>query len=1162
MKQLSFPAGLLKSASPRPLQLDVTTSLRVALFSVDPPGLTLFRAFDPESFFVIPAINDALVHIDSDGLVRPSLAIAWSQVSPCELELELRQGVRFHDGSAFDADDVVATFAAHHTPGPSASALAVLATIKAVHKIDAYRVRIETHHPDTMLVRRLFFFSVYPKGALAERGREGQELHPVGTGAYRLARYERGREIVLERNPDHWAKRASVDVIHLPILRQKEWVHRLSTGEIDVALNLDCHDRMRAERIPGIVGASREAALSQWFFLANRGPLADARVRRALNHAVNRRLLVDLTEHGYGAPQRSVANTHTEGYVALAPYRYSPELARKLLSDAGYAEGFRLHGLVSETSTALYFAVREFLSRIGVTLEADIVPRGTWMQTVVGGNVTGNPYGGDFALTSCDNPVLHSLFLQYTFFHSQGTGSIVKDAGFDERAIRAATAVDNPGPALAELERYHRDEALMLFTVEQHAHAAWREGLAVELPRSGHFDAGAFWSLEIQSGDYTNRPSLPPASEPSVTELGTLLEGTSHTGAFYLGAGAKLDDPTAKRIWTNLTESEKRWRVQEEPMLRELVSAIEARANLSNILSSTDRVAIVGCTPEGRELFHNRGYELMFGEGDRGIFARLGSSGAHGWPAIERAVEESGAWLGPVHLSPEGRPSGAPEHLFLAVSPAVDTDGATIGYTFVLSDFSGEEERIKTAATRTILENVPYGLFMLDREGRMLDGYSDACRDIFVDTDNIDLKGRKITSLLGMNRRAAENFETAYEQVIEDFFPPEVSLGQLPSRVEIGDKTYALHGSVVHDEDGGGVKGVLFTANDISALVQAEREAEHHRATIAILRYKDAFESFVRELEAKLRAWETGRPVDGREVRAELHTAKGVLSQFSLLELAAFIHELEDHETIEVSHLGALREKLVETTRSHGIDPTARVETHLVEESTLVELERYVRSASSPEEELSRARAVFAKLREKTVADVLGPIVESAAQLAERRGKSVSVEVRGAGARVPKHLVEPLSTLVHLVRNAVDHGIEPIEERAEKSPEGKLTLEVQRDERTLHVTVTDDGRGIDETRVVAKAVGMGVLTDEDASRLPVEERLALVFVDGLSTANDVTDVSGRGVGVAATKAAVEAVGGKIQLRSRVGIGTTFSVTLPLESGAPENDEAHFAKSAS
>jgi two-component system chemotaxis sensor kinase CheA len=152
--------------------------------------------------------------------------------------------------------------------------------------------------------------------------------------------------------------------------------------------------------------------------------------------------------------------------------------------------------------------------------------------------------------------------------------------------------------------------------------------------------------------------------------------------------------------------------------------------------------------------------------------------------------------------------------------------------------------------------------------------------------------------------------------------------------------------------------------------------------------------------------------------------------------------------------------------------------------------------------------------------------------------------------------------LVHLVRNAVDHGIEPIEERAEKSPEGKLTLEVQRDERTLHVTVTDDGRGIDETRVVAKAVGMGVLTDEDASRLPVEERLALVFVDGLSTANDVTDVSGRGVGVAATKAAVEAVGGKIQLRSRVGIGTTFSVTLPLESGAPENDEAHFAKSAS
>lgn len=103
-------------------------------------------------------------------------------------------------------------------------------------------------------------------------------------------------------------------------------------------------------------------------------------MRRALNHAVKRTLIAEVSEHGFACAQRAVATAESLGYSADTPqYRYSPELARRMLAEAGYPDGFTLRGLVSETSTGVYFAVREFLQRIGVTLEAAVVPRAQWI---------------------------------------------------------------------------------------------------------------------------------------------------------------------------------------------------------------------------------------------------------------------------------------------------------------------------------------------------------------------------------------------------------------------------------------------------------------------------------------------------------------------------------------------------------------------------------------------------------------------------------------------------------------------------------------------------------------------------------------------------------------------------------------------------------------
>jgi len=208
------------------------TTARLAVYAIDPPALDAFHVFDPESLVVMSAIYDALVHIDAEGRVAPGLATEWQRVSPLAMDFELRQGVQFHDGEAFDADSVVETFRAHSDRelGPTLLGKSMLSPVSSCTRLGPHRVRIETHFPDGMLLHRLTLVSLYPSGPLKKHGREHFLTNANGTGAYRLEHWHKGREIVLTRNPEHWAKRATVDQIRIPIIRQNEWVDCLARG--------------------------------------------------------------------------------------------------------------------------------------------------------------------------------------------------------------------------------------------------------------------------------------------------------------------------------------------------------------------------------------------------------------------------------------------------------------------------------------------------------------------------------------------------------------------------------------------------------------------------------------------------------------------------------------------------------------------------------------------------------------------------------------------------------------------------------------------------------------------------------------------------------------------------------------------------------------------
>jgi len=168
--------------------------------------------------------------------------------------------------------------------------------------------------------------------------------------------------------------------------------------------------------------------------------------------------------------------------------------------------------------------------------------------------------------------------------------------------------------------------------------------------------------------------------------------------------------------------------------------------------------------------------------------------------------------------------------------------------------------------------------------------------------------------------------------------------------------------------------------------------------------------------------------------------------------------------------------------------------------------------------------------------------------LARKLGKEVELDIVGSEVELDKTIVEAIGDpLTHLVRNAVDHGIESPSERQRqgKPPAGRLSLRAFHQDGQVFVQIQDDGKGIDPTVLKRVAVEKGVLRADDAASLSDREALALIFRPGFSTASEVTDLSGRGVGMDVVKAVLQRLGGTVDLASAVGKGITVTVKLPL-----------------
>ena len=171
-------------------------------------------------------------------------------------------------------------------------------------------------------------------------------------------------------------------------------------------------------------------------------------------------------------------------------------------------------------------------------------------------------------------------------------------------------------------------------------------------------------------------------------------------------------------------------------------------------------------------------------------------------------------------------------------------------------------------------------------------------------------------------------------------------------------------------------------------------------------------------------------------------------------------------------------------------------------------------------------------------------VVRDAAAL---ENKQVTLTLEGTDTEIDRNILQIISdSLIHLIRNAVAHGIEPPEARkqAQKSPEGTITLKASNENDTVVIEIQDDGKGVAIEKVRQRAVQRGLLTDQQASQLSEEETVLLIFEPGFSTVERVNAISGRGVGMDVVKKALDSIGGKISVQTRANEGTSIRLVLP------------------
>src|SRR5881296_4019654 len=281
--------------------------------------------------------------------VVPNLAVSWKALDDTTWELKLRQGVKFHDGSPFTARDVKATFERVLDPARKMTARGNHAKIKSVEVLDDYTVRINTDGPYPLFVERLTALVMSSEKVIKDKGHEWMQEHPVGTGPYKLVKWDRKHEHLLVRNDDYWGPKPAFKYVRIRIIpEQATQIAELISGGVDLIKAVP-PDQMDVISKSGQARTSSSPILRTAFLQldqagrSGQNPFQDRRVRLAANLAVDVDSIIKHVLNGLGDRVATTVNPMAFGFDAsIKPYKQDLAQAKKLLAEAGFPNGIEV----------------------------------------------------------------------------------------------------------------------------------------------------------------------------------------------------------------------------------------------------------------------------------------------------------------------------------------------------------------------------------------------------------------------------------------------------------------------------------------------------------------------------------------------------------------------------------------------------------------------------------------------------------------------------------------------------------------------------------------------------------------------------------------------------------------------------------------------------
>ncbi len=479
---------------------------------------------------------------------------------------------------------------------------------------------------------------------------------------------------------------------------------------------------------------------------------------------------------------------------------------------------------------------------------------------------------------------------------------------------------------------------------------------------------------------------------------------------------------------------------------------------------------------------------------------------------------------------------------------------------------------------QTLLDNAGQGFLSFGRDLLVLEGTSKECKTIF----KREISGINITDLLG--QYIADDTLSHIKSVLEKVFEfdnrlkQKVYLSLLPDEIVIEGKTINVEYKAVTKNLTVTIMLILTDVTDKKELelkmVEEQQNTrliltamtKHNELIAGVERYKYFFKHEIYELLTEKRKNENAL----KSIFRAVHTFKGDFGQLNMHHTAANLHKLENQisdiferekeiseelifEFISAINYLDLIEKDMNTIRKMlGESFFYRGRTFSVAKERILEIED--RIYEEPDRGLRDSLLPMVRaLRYENIKDILMHYDDYLNNLSEKMDKQIRFTVSGDDVWFDAEVYQPIiKSLVHIFRNAVDHGVETVEERIEKGkPEsGTVECQVRTDRKKwFSITIKDDGRGLDYKRIKDKAVETGIYTSSEVELFDDTDIADLIFLDRFSTKNGSSFISGRGVGLNAVKQEAEQIGAALSVNSKQGEGCEFYLYLPiLEEG--------------